>query len=132
MPLSEAVNRVLVSSKLVVSAVDPGSRGIRSVGKPSAMAPEVVVADGVAVLPAEADGLPVAEGEEEADPLAEGEEVAADGEAEAEDVPDPASVVSESEVQPAAVKSRAAAVRAVMSFFMGIRIWWGVRIWSPV
>jgi len=132
LPLSEAVKRASVSSKLVVSAVDPGSSGIRSVGKPSAIAVEVEVVEGVAVLSADSEAPAEADGpDEDAEPLADGE-TAAEEDTGAEGAEVPVSVVSESEVQPAAARRTAAAVRAIGSFFMGIRICWEVRIWSPV
>lgn len=86
------------------------------------------VPDGVAVPLGDAEARGVAE--LEAEPEADGE---ADGdEAEAEVSAVPESEDSVSAVQPEAASSRAAAVRAIRGFFMFVRIWWGVRIWSPV
>lgn len=96
------------------------------------MAEDVEVADGVTELPGVAEALADGEPVEEAELLAEGDAEPEAGDAETEVSPVPASGVSESEVHPAAVSSRAAAVSAISGFFMGIRILWEVRIWSPV
>ena len=96
------------------------------------MADDVELGEAVVVLLADGEAPVVAEALGEADPLAVGDAESGAGDAVAEISSVPASVFSEAGVHPAATSARAAAVRAISGFFMGIRIMWEVRIWSPV
>lgn len=95
-----------------------------SVGNPSATAELPAVSEGLAELPGEAAVL----GDADPEAVGEAEGEAADGEGDAaaeEDSVPAASLDSVSGVHPEAASSRAAAVRAIRGFFMGVRILWG-------